>query len=687
MQKLFTTLLLISSFIATTNLFAQDSSKTKSLNEVIITGQYKPQSVKNSVYQVRVISNQKIQLSGATNVQQALNTELGLRFSSDRIIGTDLKINGISGRDVKILVDGVPLSDRSDERLSLGQIDVNTIERIELVEGPMSVSYGTDAMAGVINIITKKNYLNGLSVNARAQEETIADQYYPFSYHGVHTQNLGVIYKKSAWNFTAGGTHIDFNGYGGDQYGRNKSWLPKEQWMGNGKVGYSNSKFNIYYKVDGLKETIEDRSKLNLNLDPGFPFARATDKTYRTERFMHQLQSEYRFSKNVSWNSILSYTDLKRATVTLNKELIAHTVALDTSAAAQDISKLNTFTFKNTVQYQINNKISLQPGIDIVHEKATGQRITGEPSITDYAFFASAEYKPTAKINIRPGLRFEKNSVYDAPSVIPSLNTKFTFNKNLDLRLAYGRGFRAPVLRELFFTFHDVNHSIDGNPNLKAETSNSVNGSLTWTAPKLKSAIFTSRLGAFYSAFKNQITLVSPAVATDPYTYKNIGKSRTLSLSLMNNFTYKSFDAGFGFNYTGYEEKYSANTVKSDNKDFLWSPEANANLSYKVKKIQTSFGLFYKFVGNQPQFVSDNTAAVQPALALRKSDSYHLADFTIINASFKHFTINGGVKNIFNVTDVTSNINSGSVHSSGNNLSVSYGRSYFLGLAFHRHQK
>ncbi len=97
-----------------------------------------------------------------------------------------------------------------------------------------------------------------------------------------------------------------------------------------------------------------------------------------------------------------------------------------------------------------------------------------------------------AGILIRPGVRFSKNSIYDAPPIIPSLNTKFILNKNLDLRLSYARGFRAPILRELYFNFHDASHSIEGNPNLKAEYSNSFIGSLTWQQAKATGVNITS---------------------------------------------------------------------------------------------------------------------------------------------------------------------------------------------------
>jgi len=99
--KIITILIVV---LNTNPLFAQqDSAKVKNLVEVIVTGQYKPQSIKNSVYQVRVIKNERIRSSGAINVQQVLNNQLGFRFSNDNTLGTtDVQLMGMSGRNVKI---------------------------------------------------------------------------------------------------------------------------------------------------------------------------------------------------------------------------------------------------------------------------------------------------------------------------------------------------------------------------------------------------------------------------------------------------------------------------------------------------------------------------------------------------------------------------------------------------------
>ncbi len=682
MSKLNYFTLLIAILFTTNIAFAQDSSKIKSMDEIVITGQHKPQSLKSSVYQLKVVNQDRIKKSGATTVQQVLNNQLGFRFSSDNITGTDVKLNGVSGRNVKILLDGVPLLDRFDERVSLSQIDINTIERIEIVDGPMSVSFGTDAMGGVINIITKKIASKSLSVTARVQEETAGKEYYAFNYKGSHTQSLNLTTQRNNWYFAAGGTHNDFNGFGGDDFGRAKDWLPKQQLLGNAKFGYKNDKLDIYYRIDGMREKIIDRNKIN------YETAIALDQKFTTDRILQQIQSNYTFNKNISLNSLLAYTDLKRSTNTSYHDFVKNADSIGTSDGQQDVSSLKSYSFKNTLQYTISPKLSLQPGIDINHEEMAGDRVVASPKINDYAFFVSSEYKPNNKINIRPGLRFVKNSKFDAPPVIPSINTKFVITKDIDFRLSYGYGFRAPVLRELFFKFVDVNHNIVGNPNLEAETSNSFNGSISWTLPNAKALKLRSSLAAFHNSFNNQIELIQNVNDLTQYSYYNIAKSKTKGISLDNKIKIKNLDASIGFAYYGAQRQFSTADLKIITSDFFWTPEINSNIIYEIHKLKTSVGLFYKFVGVEPNLSNDPTGR-EPGLFTTKTNSYNLADVTITTNAHKNFIINAGIKNLFDVTTVSSTtvISSNLSHNKSNGLLVNYGRSYFLGLVFQFNKK
>ncbi|HTE12856.1 MAG TPA: TonB-dependent receptor [Chitinophagaceae bacterium] len=653
----------------------------KILNEVIVTGQHKPQSVKNSVYQVRVINQERIRLSGATNVQQVLNNQLGFRFFNDNTLGVaDVELMGMSGRNVKILLDGVPLADRGDTRESLNQTDISNIERIEIVEGPMSVAYGSDALAGVINLITKKPGKETLSVTARLQEETAGNEYYPFSYQGMHMQNLGLSWQKRGWNVAMGGTHNDFDGFGGNEWGREKTWRPKEQWLGNARLGYRNNNFGMYYRLDGLDEDIIARGKINFNT------YKSIDQQFLTNRYMHQLQQEWRINEKLQLNSIVSYTDYKRETKTVRHDFTNGKEELTTGAGEQDIAKLNSFIFRPTLQYSVSSRVSLQTGIDINREAASGQRISGKPVITDYALFVSTEMKLGNWINIRPGLRFIKNAVYDAPPVIPSVNTKLSLSKTLDLRVAYAYGFRSPALRELYFSFHDANHDIEGNPNLKAEHSNSFNGSLSWTSPNKGDVQLVSALGGFYNLFNNQINTAQTAPNSTLYTYINIDRFKTTGGTWENKLSWKDLSATLGFSYIGRYNALSADkTHGSENlPGFVWAAEVNSNIIYTVKKIGTTFGLFYKFTGKRPAYqLAYNNSTGQDEVQLTKVASFNWADFTLTKPFLKYLTVTAGVKNIFDVTDLNSTAaGSGGAHSSSGPLPLSYGRSYFLGLGF-----
>jgi len=676
MRKNIKTFIALAALFNIQPLFAQqDTGKIKSLDEVIVTGQYKPQSIKNSVYQVRVINSERIRLSGATKVQQVLNNQLGFRFSNDNALGiTDVQLMGMNGRNVKILLDGVPMVDRGDTRESLNQVDINTIERIEIVDGPMSVSYGSDALAGVINIITKKYSKDNFSAIAKAQEETAGSEYHPFNYKGAHIQNVSVDYNKNNWGITVGGTHNDADGFGGDAYGRAKTWKPKEQWMGNAKLGYGNSKFNINYRIDGLNETILSRGQIGQNY-------KAKDQKYITDRFMHQLQGDIRLGSKLQLASIISYTDYKRRTKTTIHDFQKNTDEVSVLAGEQDQAKLNSFVFRNTFSYQVSEKVSLQPGIDINSESASGERISGNKTITDYALFVSSEIKPTTAISIRPGLRFIKNSVYNAPPVVPSLNTKFKLNKELDLRLSYGYGFRSPALRELYFSFVDVNHNLVGNPNLKAEYSNSFNGSLSWSPSGLGPIKLSTIVGGFYNDFNNQINLVQNPSNANEYSYYNIDKSKTAGGSLDNRVIYKNLEASLGFIYTAYSASIyqDKSYIKEDDREFLWTPEINSNIIYNITRIKTSLGFFYKFIGTKPAFVT-GTLNNQPAVILTKTSSYHLADLTATTVINKFISTSIGVKNLFDVTTVANTAVSSGLHSSNGARAIGYGRSYFIGL-------
>lgn len=685
MKKIFWTGLAL---ITTGALKAQeDTTKAKELGEVVVTGQYKPQSVKNSVYQVKVITKERIQKQGATRLQDVLSNDLNIRFSYDPATGgSDITMMGLKGQNVKILLDGVPMVGRqgTTNEININQIDINSIERIEIVEGPMSVIYGADALAGVINIITKKASPSKISVTARLQEETVGKEY--STLEGIHTQYVGLTLRRKGWEAGGNFGYNYFGGWKGDSTGRELTWHWKDQIIANGFVGYNTSRFNIKYRIDGLDEIITNPGNFkDIRDDAGDTMAH--DQEYLSRRVMQQLQAGYFVNSNLSFQAQAAYTNYRRQVFSYMVSKNTGKLSMDDNPSLQSVDKINGFTFRGTAIYKASPIISFQPGVDINIESGEGQRLkAGLNQINDYAFFVTSEITPSAKISIRPGLRFIKNSVYDAPPVIPSINTKFALSNSLDLRLAYARGFRSPSLRELYFNFIDATHTVLGNPDLKAETSHSLTGSLAWKKTTADQAIYTITLGTFYNDIKN---LIDYALSTtsDTAWVANVSSSKTAGGNLVAGLKYKNWNLSAGMSYTGFYNDYS----ETDNSlpQLQWSPEANGSVGYTFSKIGLNANLFYKFTGKKPFYTVDNQTQ---AFVLAEMESYQMADLAI-NKTFKKtilrfFSLTAGIRNLFDTKAIRSTLAAtGTVHNNGIGNNLAYGRSYFAGLVFNWDKK
>lgn len=138
------------------------------IEEMVVTGQMQQTSVSDAVQNVRIINSKKIEQMGAQNLTQLFKNELNIQLSTDPVLGTGMSLQGISGENVKLLIDGVPVIGRLNGTVDLDQINIQNIEKIEIIEGPLSVNYGSDALAGTINIITKKNTSQLLSGTAES---------------------------------------------------------------------------------------------------------------------------------------------------------------------------------------------------------------------------------------------------------------------------------------------------------------------------------------------------------------------------------------------------------------------------------------------------------------------------------------------------------------------------------------
>src|SRR5690606_28130850 len=129
------------------------------LDEIVISTQIELQSLKKSIHNVRVITEEDIQNQAATTLADVLNQYLKINVLPDNGKGrSTISMFGLDSQYLKILIDNIPIVSDSGlgNSIDLTQINLNDIERIEIVEGSMGVTHGANAVSGIVNIITKK---------------------------------------------------------------------------------------------------------------------------------------------------------------------------------------------------------------------------------------------------------------------------------------------------------------------------------------------------------------------------------------------------------------------------------------------------------------------------------------------------------------------------------------------------
>lgn len=654
---------------------------TVALSDVVITAQYQPNTIQKSTYKIKVIDEEKIQALAAVNLKDALSNELNIRFSQDPILGSGMSLQGLSGQNVKILIDGIAVIGRQNGNLDLSQINLNAIERIEIVEGPLSVNYGTNALAGVINIISKKPKTNSLAVGANLYYET--NNTYNCGLHfraGKKRHGISVQFNRNyfnGWNLTdefyflPKKTAADTN--------RFKSWKPKEQYFGDAHYTYESSTFKCNYRLAYFDELIVNRGH---PLKPYYE--KSFDDYYKTQRLDNTFHTTLKLKKFKSFNSSIAYNYYKRSKSTYFKDLTDLSEQLSSDASLQDTAVFKQLTargsFVKSKPYEtwddsvpVRNFFNYDLGYDLNYSQAAGKRIqNNKQGIGDYALFASCEIQATQNLVLRPGLRITHNTEYRSP-LIPSFNIKYG-TKKWTFRSSYARGFRAPDLKELYFEFVDINHNITGNSTLKAEQSDNYNVNIAYSAKKNRS-VSSVEFSGFYNDIHNLITLA--LVKGTEYSYINIGRFKSQGVSVNASYKIKELSFSAGGSLIGRYNELSSDFPEVV--DFSYSPEVRGSINYKIVKWKTSVNCFYKYTGKLPGFMLDENGNPSPT----EVGDFHMLDFNLSKHLLKDkLQLSLGLKNMLNVINVNASMSGGAHSESSSSTPVSMGRTYFIKLNY-----
>ena len=689
-----------------------DTLATRQLNEVVVTGQPEPQSIKKSVFNVRVITRRDIQQQAANNLADLMNFYLNINITPDTGQGrSTVSMFGLDGQYLKILVDNVPLvSDTGmGNNIDLTQINLDDVDHIEIIEGSMGVTHGANAVSGIINIVTKKSTVHTWEINASAQEETVGKEY-SLNDKGRHIQSLKISHNLSDnWFISLGGNRNDFAGFqserGGKNYELNQtdtniqrgySWLPKEQYVGNAMLSYQKNDFRIFYKFDYFNENIDYYNPI-VSLQPNYPFwdiLFANDRRYITERFYHHLNAS---GKVFSRNFTISVSQQKQ---TRDFEDFKYYIEERKEAANSRLTYQSTEVLYSTGSVSNildNKKYNVQVGYEFVNEKGFASAKSGlfrdpengasdkNATLTNTDIYTAAEIAVTDRFSTRAGLRYSMQSMFDN-QYAASLGLRYLLNHGVEVRSSLGKSYRTPNFEELYTYFVDSNHDVQGNEKLLPEQSTSVDLNLKKLTTYNSGLKMSNSFMATYLDVNDRIGLVlTGVVAGYHYKYINVDRYRVINFATNHQFDFKNLSIKLGAAVVGVSQKINSGEATSDDK-YLYSLQINGNVNYTIPKWRTDLSVYYKLNGKQQQIVQTTDADNNSIFTIAQISSFSWLNASIRRPFFNNrFDVTLGARNLLDVTNVQSTIAQGGSLGHGGGLTdlpTGYGRSYFLKLAY-----
>lgn len=436
MKKISTAIsvLLFSTFLSAQN----DTLFNKTLDELVITATRTERKLSNVAVPVQLIHQKTIRQSGSVRLNDILAEQTGLYITSSGatssagggVFGNGVQLQGLSPDYTLILLDGEPIIGRQGGVIDLTRLAVGNIKKIEIVKGPSSSLYGSEAMGGVINIITDQAQFNKLDASIRYGRFNATDG------------NISAGVKNQKWGLQFFGNHNTSDGYDFDKSIAGKTVDPFRNYTSQLRVSYNpNEKTKIsisgrYYneKQDNyfLTQDIGSATVIaitgngtvkDMNLNPVF-----------TRQFSDRLRSSMRL-----------YFSRYEYEQTLLKES-------DKSNYYYDFFRQDFFRAENQTDIRLLKNNFLSAGAGLIAEKLNTTRYDGKRSNDIRYLFVQDEWRTSEKFTIIGGLRYDDNSAYQS-RLSPKLALQYKMNSRLRFNASYGAGFKAPDFRQLFLNF------------------------------------------------------------------------------------------------------------------------------------------------------------------------------------------------------------------------------------------
>lgn len=647
--------------------FAQDSlGESKALPEIAITAAKSDRVISDLPVPVSVISGKEIKAKGVVRLDQVLAEQPGLAIVSDVTgRGKGIQIQGFDPAYTMIMIDGEPLIGRTAGTLDLSRITLGDIERIEIIKGPSSCLYGSEALGGAINIITKKT-LEGLA-------STVSGRYGSYNTADV---NADISYKKNKFEI-----YQFINRYSGAGYASN----------GNTQNGYTIPPF-ISYTYQG-KLALKLTKKLQLGTNwKGFTDARMDHYRYQSE----MLYSDA-FIKETTFLPSLTYQFSKKHKLSLKSNWSRYGTEQRVKYVDDSLFDKNYFTqylMRSEAQFdwKLNAYWKLISGAGLLNESVEATRYISLKRFESVYYYLQADGDVGTRTQVVLGARYDLHSVYGS-QLSPKLALSYKLYPGWKLKASIGRGFKAPDFRQLYLAF---TNATEGYSVFGAEELNNqllmlqAQGQLTdvYVDPTKKYTLATesswaynlglsatplNRLSIDLNIFRNDLNnLIETFIAArktsgqQVFSYRNLSRVRTQGFEVSGKYVLGKL----GFVSAGYQFLLTEdlNQVEKIKRGEVYNETRLVNLNdYRGLMNRSKHMANVAFSFNQEKRGWEETIRLNYRGAYGFTDlngnniidsdkemvkGYYTVNLSVSKDLFKeHLRIQGTVDNVFNYTD------------------------------------
>ncbi|MEY3419880.1 MAG: hypothetical protein RIR48_160 [Bacteroidota bacterium] len=441
--KSFFIILLLTNFIelSYTQESVTDSMMQVAVPELIVTATRNERMLSNVTVPALLINNKFIKLSGNIRLNDVLQEQTGLFLTSASgsssvgggVFGNGIQIQGMSPDYTLIMLDGEPLTGRQGGVIDLSRYSVGNIRKIEVIKGPSSALYGSEAMGGVINIMTEEKRTKSANLTMRYGSFNTADL----------NLSTNFSHKKSSVFLFA--NYITSDGYDLQTETPEKTQDPFHNITTQLKWTYRFSDKtrlvwnNRFFKGNQTSAFAFNGSELNIT------GSGITDDININPVFHH------RFSEKLK-STLRLYTSLYRYEQQLNQKGSAEQYYYDNFSH-------NYYRVENQTDWDINDQHQLVAGGGYNLQTVETIRYRTKKEQHNSYLFVQHEWHPSAELTIIPGLRYDGNSDY-TDRVTPKLSMQYKLSDKYRINFSYGSGFKAPDFRQLYLYY--VNPAAQG---------------------------------------------------------------------------------------------------------------------------------------------------------------------------------------------------------------------------------